>query len=163
MANFNKDLLKQLFTYDTVGGGLLWAVQTGSKNKVGNRFGYSTPSGYRKGMVKGISVREHRLVWIFWNGDIPEGLQIDHIDGNTYNNRIENLRLATHAENLANQTISKNKTSSKYKGVYYQQNKYIFAMYGKTYIGMYKTEEEAARAYDAHTILVNKEFAKTNF
>ena len=70
-TNFTQDLLKTLFTYNKKDGGLDWAVQTGSRNLIGNRFGYQTPSGYRKGIVMGKTVREHRLIWIYFNGDIP--------------------------------------------------------------------------------------------
>lgn len=44
----------------------------------------------------------HRLVWIMHNGDIPEGLAIDHINRIRDDNRIENLRLATRAQNAHN-------------------------------------------------------------
>lgn len=44
--------------------------------------------------------RAHQIVWRVYHGDVPEGLEIDHIDGDKGNNRIENLRLVTHAENI---------------------------------------------------------------
>lgn len=47
----------------------------------------------------------HRLVWEHMNGPIPPTLEIDHINGNTLDNRIENLRLVTHKENQNNQKI----------------------------------------------------------
>ncbi len=44
----------------------------------------------------------HRLVWQAFKGEIPEGLEIDHIDGNKSNNRLDNLRLVTHQHNTFN-------------------------------------------------------------
>lgn len=41
----------------------------------------------------------HRLVYEAFNGSIPKGFEIDHIDGIRDNNRLENLRLLTHKEN----------------------------------------------------------------
>jgi hypothetical protein len=42
----------------------------------------------------------HRIIWMMFNGEIPEGLDIDHIDGNRENNVITNLRMVSHAYNL---------------------------------------------------------------
>lgn len=44
----------------------------------------------------------HRAVWMYHNGEIPKGLQIDHINHDRSDNRIENLRLATNATNSQN-------------------------------------------------------------
>jgi hypothetical protein len=44
----------------------------------------------------------HRLAWVWVHGSIPEGLYIDHIDGNPSNNAISNLRLATALQNQHN-------------------------------------------------------------
>ena len=51
---------------------------------------------------KNISKRLHRLVWETFNGEISEGMQIDHIDGNPENNRLDNLRCVTAKENSNN-------------------------------------------------------------
>ena len=42
----------------------------------------------------------HRLIWTVVNGEIPKGLQINHIDENKYNNSISNLSLVTPSENV---------------------------------------------------------------
>lgn len=43
-------------------------------------------------------IMEHRLVWEAVNGPVPEGYDIHHIDGDTYNNDINNLECLTHAD-----------------------------------------------------------------
>ena len=47
------------------------------------------------------------MIWTMHNGDIPEGMQIDHINGIRDDNRIENLRCASRDENMRNRSKSK--------------------------------------------------------
>ena len=49
----------------------------------------------------------HRVIWYYFNGEIPEGMQIDHINGDKTDNRLENLRLVTPKENLNNPNTRK--------------------------------------------------------
>ena len=59
----------------------------------------------------------HRVVWEVFNGEIPEGMEIDHINTDRTDNRIENLRLVTSKENKNNPlTIEKYKISNRGKG-----------------------------------------------
>jgi len=42
----------------------------------------------------------HRLVYKAWHGPIPEGLDVDHINGDKVDNRASNLRVLTRSENM---------------------------------------------------------------
>lgn len=53
----------------------------------------------------------HRLVWMLFNGDIPDAHEVDHIDRNKLNNRIENLRCVPKVINLRNRDMQKNNAS----------------------------------------------------
>lgn len=93
-------------------------------------------------------------------------IKVDHINGNGLDNRKSNLRLCTHQENCCNRTKSK-KCLSKFKGVsYYRQlNKwsaYIRNNYKLQYLGIYKNEIDAAKAYNEKAIELFGEFAKLN-
>jgi hypothetical protein len=96
----------------------------------------------------------------------PVGLDVDHIDHDTLNNRMANLRAATTSGNMANRRPNRN-TTSRFKGVAWKkQNRQWVAQIAvqkrKLHIGLFRTEEEAARAYDAAARLHFGEFAFTN-
>lgn len=94
------------------------------------------------------------------------GLQVDHINGDSLDNRRRNLRACTPAQNNANRRTGKiNKPGSIYKGVYRTQAKSItwFSQIGTIYLGTFRSEIEAAKAFDAKAREVYGEFACLNF
>jgi hypothetical protein len=100
---------------------------------------------------KGKQERGHRVAWMMMYGEIPKGMVIDHINRIRHDNRIENLRPISHADNVRNQNQSRR--LSKYKGVNYVKPRGKWRvrvkLYGKDYhIGTFETEELAAWAYD---------------
>jgi|688.fasta_scaffold311317_2 hypothetical protein len=72
-------------------------------------------AGYLKGTILNRQILAHRAVWAFVNGEWPQH-QIDHIDGNRENNRIENLRDVPEVLNHRN-IARKRKTTAPYNGV----------------------------------------------
>lgn len=75
------------------------------------------PAGSRNGRymvvkVAGQTYLIHRVVWTYLKGEIPEGYEVEHRDGNRYNNNISNLRLATRAQNCQNRSGFRNRPTS---------------------------------------------------
>lgn len=93
--------------------------------------------------------REHWVVWAICNGEWPTE-QIDHIDHNPANNKIENLRLADNQENRKNRGIQKNNKSG-VNGVFWNKAtncwRASIQVGGKArHIGLFKDLEEAKKA-----------------
>ena len=104
----------------------------------------------------------HRIIFLMAHGYCPE--YIDHIDGNSLNNLIENLRPATLSENKANQKIYSS-NSSGVKGVYWckPKNAWVaqisFNRVRKT-LGHFSTKELAASCVAAARNQMHGEYAR---
>lgn len=70
-------------------------------------------NGYRLVKLLGKTYRLHRVIWELHNGAIPDGMEIDHIDGDTNNNKLSNLRLVTKSQNAFNRKNHTGKTLPK--------------------------------------------------
>jgi len=133
--------LKNLVDY--VDGKLI--AKTNSKQrKVGTVLGTLTPKGYLLASVQGRLQRVHRLVFLYHHGYMP--IQVDHIDGNRINNKIENLRAATSSQNNQNRKAT---SSSGIKGVVWhkQSKKWIASICvnrKSVHLGSFISIEEAA-------------------
>ena len=106
----------------------------------------------------------HRLVAAAHIGD-PSGFDVDHINGCKADNRVQNLRIATRAQNLANHKNRK-LAKSGFVGVSETRNETFFARIchnGKHYhIGTFPTAEIAASARDEAAKRLHGEFACTH-
>jgi hypothetical protein len=98
----------------------------------------------------------------------PKGSAVDHVSGNTLDNRLVNLRLATTAENVQNQRTNRRNNTTGFKGVRLMgglSRKYIaqIGFNGKDqHLGVFETAEEAADAYNLAAIRLHGAFARLN-
>ena len=113
-------------------------------------------AGRRKG---GRTIYLHRQLL-----NVPKGFEVDHIDGNPLNNRRENLRIGTHAQNISNAKLRKDNTSG-YKGVIKNGSGWAARLWfnrKQINIGTYRTKEEAAKAYNQAAKVYFGEYARLN-
>ena len=119
-------------------------------------------TGYGQLRINDKLVKAHRYVWAREHGPIPEGLYIDHTCWNKACISIDHLRLATHGENVQNQSRARKDNRSGYRGVYRKRNTWVARATkdGKTRaIHGFKTAEEAAEAAAALRAEMFGEFA----
>ncbi|HEY3768143.1 MAG TPA: AP2 domain-containing protein [Candidatus Angelobacter sp.] len=95
----------------------------------------------------------------------PDGVQVDHVDGNPLNDQRGNLRLATHQQNMCNQGPHVNNACG-YKGVYREKgcNSWraeIKFNRRKFRLGSFPSPQEAAKAYEQAARRLHGEFART--
>jgi hypothetical protein len=119
----------------------------------GKEAGTQVYSGHILVAVGGRQYMAHRIIWHMMIGDIPEGMSIDHINGNSSDNRLQNLRLATHKQNMQNRKNSKRNTSG-YRGVYWSKarQKWYAQAYSNSkhiHLGYFDTPELARDAWTA--------------
>ena len=132
--------------------------------------GYARRSVYcgrHGGKQKTRYIRMHREVWRLAGREIPAGHELDHINHDPLDNRIENLRVVTTAQNQYNQKPRAG-GASRYKGVSWHKTTgkwmaYIMHNGKQIHLGLFADEIEAAQAYDAAARRLCGEYARCNF
>ena len=156
-----------LFTYKD--GVLYWSCnRANNKIEAGSVAGSKHHRGYWTIRVNGICCTwRHRIIWEMFNGPIPDGMEIDHINHIPGDDRIENLRMVTRQENNRNKIIPANNTSG-CVGVTWNKKthkwraqigirgsdgkkKTIRVYYGDSFDDAVKARKEAERIYNFHS------------
>ena len=150
--------------YDEPTGRLFWKIAPSNVIKVGQQAGSLNTDGYRQIKIAGRIYQAHYLVWLLHTGIWPTH-ELDHEDGNRDNNRYDNLRPATHAQNCRYRKKRSDNTSG-FKGVSLKPNgKFlarIFVSGRNVNLGSFIDPKDAAVAYDNAAISSFGSFAMTN-
>ena len=161
--------LRECFEHDPDSGALRWKERpayhfppSGRKSSLhlqriwnakwaGKIAGSPQPRGYIFIRFAGYNTSAHQVIWKMYYGTEP--LQVDHWDTDTTNNRIGNLRAATHNQNCWNQSLQP-KNQSGFKGVSWSPEKgryraRITHFRRQVWLGYFDAPEDAHTAYCA--------------
>lgn len=142
--DLTQDALKSHLSYDHETGLFI-------RLRNGRVAGNKRDDGY---ITIGVNYRRyyaHRLAWLYVHGYMPT-TEIDHINQNTSDNRISNLREASKSQNQANVSKMPAKNTSGYRGVYWHKarGKWAAQMMHKgemLFLGLYSDPVDASNAY----------------
>ena len=154
------EFLETFLRYEPETGKFFWLRPTTSRVKAGSEAGNISVNN--RGRQKphsvwaiGICQRRylaHRLAWLFGHGEDPGCKLVDHINGDSLDNRLCNLRLVTGTQNMWNihnaQSLSKSGTRGTYQ--HRQTGNWIaeISVNGKKrHLGVFSAQSEAAAAY----------------
>jgi len=153
----SQDYLKQIFDY--LDGNLYWKNHR-YKALNGKKAGTLSTTGYWNINIANNQYKAHRLIFMIHHGYLPE--QLDHIDGNKLNNKIENLRPASVVQNTYNRKANKN-SATKVKNVSWSKKskRWIVQVNGK-HIGQYLDFELAILVAQEARDKYHGEYARHN-
>ena len=146
------ELIRSLYVYDSDTGNLIWRMSPfRSKRKAGDIAGSYKKNGRWEVKVGGRGVLRSRIVWLYHHGSLPNA-EIDHINRDASDDRIENLREATRSQQLVNRRLMGH-NSCGFHSIYLNKKTGLWAVRisinGKRKrFGSYRTVIEAAQAAD---------------
>lgn len=169
--------LRMLLRYDSKSGKLFWNERDASSfpqfplkgspeslasrwNKMyaGKEVGGTTGEGYKRCTIDDVHYQVHRIIWKMVHGNDP--IQIDHVNGNKSDNRIDNLRDVSQGENSRNRKFYSNNTSGVMGVSFHKRDKVWNARIGvgegkEKHLGSFSTMEEAIAARVAAETLLD--------
>lgn len=180
MNEISVEVLRDIISYDAQLGLLVWKarsadyfsdratpnqVATWNTKFAGQECGRIEKHGYRIVGIFHKTFKAHRVAWALHYGSWPKGI-IDHINGVKGDNRIENLRLASPAQNSRNRAPQA-RARSGYKGVSFHRasNKWevrIMVDGKRKCLGTFSCRHEAARCYNEHAAKFFGQHARLN-
>ncbi|WP_332116048.1 HNH endonuclease [Azorhizobium caulinodans] len=151
-----QETVKYWLNYEPEIGIFTWRLSPTPRIKKGQKAGGIRRNGYCMIGLRGHGqILAHRLAWIYVHGMIPDRMEIDHINRDPGDNRLENLRLATSSQQKMNKRVQRNSRSG-LKGAYYHacrsgmKWRSQIKVGGKLiFLGYFPTAEDAHEAYVA--------------
>lgn len=151
--------IKDFISYDPDNGDFKWAQNCGARGRKGALIRNENDLGYRFVVFRQVVYAAHQLAWWYVTGLRPSA-EIDHINGDRADNRIENLREATREENTRNASVRKDSVTG-VKGVSPDGKSFrarCWANGVRHYLGAFPTVAEAEIAVREFREKNHKEF-----
>lgn len=140
--------INELFDYNAQSGNFVRKVVRGGQ-PIGSVAGTKDSYGYLQFAVDGRLYLAHRMAWLVTHGEMPD-CEIDHINHDRADNRIDNLRLATRMANMHNLKAARSDSKTGIAGIALKKHGYVARIQNagkRVYLGCFKTLEEANAAY----------------
>ncbi len=162
------EILREVLKYDEQSGDFTWIKHFRNPRLYCSTAGYVAGDGYRRIGIERTYYKAHNLAWLYVYGEFPSKF-LDHINNIPTDNRIQNLRIATQAENTTNRKWGEIAGT---RGVWWNGRKgkvagkwcsTITANGVRTYLGNHETQMAAAVAYDKAAIKLHGRFARLNY
>ncbi len=162
----SRERLAELFEYDAASGNLIRIAQQGGQ--LPGTVAGNVVRGYRRASVDSSVYLVHRLVLAIHGVDVPPEMQVDHMNGDRTDNRVENLRVVSNAENRQNLSGAQRTNKAGLLGVGATRHRWrarITAKGSPVDLGCFGTPEEAHAAYlaakaELHPAAVMSRFAE---
>lgn len=151
MKTLSVETVRDLFDYNPSTGHLTYKVNRTGHVIRGHRAG-SVRGRYRRVAIDGVVYTEHCVIWLHHYGEsVPAGLEIDHVNRDGKDNRIENLRVTTNSGNKHNRSLMRSNKTSGVTGVCFGKSQgkwlaYIMVDNKNKHLGSFNTKEEAIAA-----------------
>lgn len=148
-SKLSAERARELLVYDPETGSLTWLVAVSKKIRPGMPAGCTIEGGYRRVRVDRVLYASHRVAWLMSTGAWPVGL-IDHRDGDPSNNRLSNLRDASHELNQQNHRQASRRSSTGLLGAFPKRGRFLSSIKVsgvQKHLGLFDTAEEAHQAY----------------
>lgn len=142
-----------MFRYEATTGKLYWRIDAGQRGRAGNEAGCPGTHGYIITRYEGTLYRRSHLAWALTYGEWPVNF-MDHINGDTADDRITNLRDVTHRQNHMNRNYHRSghlfgTTKRTYgRGVRWEARIYVKGK--QVGLGFFSSEKKAHEAYMAY-------------
>lgn len=140
----SQERANELFSYED--GELIRRFTVSSRAKEGDNAGSRSTHGYITVAIDKRRCYAHRVIWIMHNGDIPEGMVIDHINGEKDDNRLENLRCITKRDNHRHRAKLNKNNKSGHPNVFWDERNNQWKVSFNIQVGRFDDLDEAVIA-----------------